>query len=289
MDSPAAPQSAVIAVAMKWVGLRPVVNALTGAVSVDERFAGASAADRAALELALRIAHTRNTQVRVVCVGGAEADPMLRDAIAAGASEAIRIDPGLHADQPTSASVAAAIADQCRDASLVMCGDWSLDRGSGSVPPLIAHHLSIGAACGVVSLHIGDSELRVERRLDGGRREVLTVSGRAVLSVEGSVATLRRAPLAGVLAARSATIQIVQAQLPSDTPGVRDDRSAPHRPPAPHLATLDTDNPLARVAGVLGLGVERTPPLRLTLDPEDAAEVIIERLKLWGQLPPPGS
>jgi electron transfer flavoprotein beta subunit len=280
------PAPVVIAVAMKWVGLRPEVDALTGTVRVDDRFAGASAADRAALELALRIAHVRHAHVRVIAVATSEAEAMLRDALAAGAAEVIRIDPGHHAEQPTSAAVASELARHCDDASLVLCGDWSLDRGSGSVPPLLAHYLHVGSACGLVSLRINEDQLDVERRLDGGRREILSVTGRAVLSVEGSVATLRRAPLAGVLAAKSADIRVEHANLATETPGVRAERSAPHRPPAPQLSVVASENPLTRVAGVLGLGIERTPPLRLTLDPEAAADVIIERLEMWGQLAP---
>lgn len=68
---------------------------------------------------------------------------------------------------------------------------------------LLAAELSLDAVCGLVRIEqTGGQQLQVERRLDGGRREVLAVTGPAVLSVEGTTARLRCAPLRGVLHAR---------------------------------------------------------------------------------------
>ena len=53
----------MIAVCVKWVDLRPEIDALTGAVSTDERRFGFSSADEAALELALRIVQARGGDV----------------------------------------------------------------------------------------------------------------------------------------------------------------------------------------------------------------------------------
>jgi electron transfer flavoprotein beta subunit len=271
---------------MKWVGLRPDIDPLAGSVTSDVRFAGASLADRAALEIALRLAAVRHTTVRVVCVGPPEADRMLRDALAVGATAAQRIDHGLDGtQQPTSAAVAAALSAACNGAAMVLCGDWSLDRGSGSVPPMLAMSLGLDQACGLVAVDIQADAVTVERRLDGGRREVLRVTGPAVLSVEGSAASLRRASIAGVLAAKQATIEVVHSALPTTTIGVRVERVEAHRPPPRHLHTNDSSDPRDRVSALLGVGVQRTPPLRMALEPDAAADVIIERLVAWGQIP----
>jgi electron transfer flavoprotein beta subunit len=271
---------------MKWVGLRPDIDLLAGSVSTDDRFSGASLADRAALEVALRIAVERDLPVTVVTVGSPDADPMLREAIAAGARNAIRLDPQLPiGTQPTSVEVARAIAACCVGASMVVGGDWSLDRGSGSVPPMVAVLLGYEQACGLVNIEIHAESLAVERRLDGGRREVLQVTGPAVLSVEGSVATLRRAQIGRVLAAKSAVIDVRNVPMTSSTSGVRVERVEAHRPTPRHLLTIASSDPRQRVSSILGVGVQRTPPMRMVLDPDAAADVIIERLTAWGQLP----
>ena len=64
----------MIVVGWKWV-----------AVDGDERWAGVSDADRAALEIALRLAERAATTVTVVTVGEPAAEHGLREAVAAGA------------------------------------------------------------------------------------------------------------------------------------------------------------------------------------------------------------
>ena len=96
----------VIGVCMKWVALRPDVDAVAATVMSDDRFAGASASDRAALEWALRLAERRGATVTVVSVGPAGAEQLLREALACGAHRGVRVDSGLPADrQPTSRAV----------------------------------------------------------------------------------------------------------------------------------------------------------------------------------------
>ena len=207
--------NAPIAVCMKWVALRPDIDPISGSVSTDERWSGPSLADQAALELALQLGGARNTRVIVLSVGDSTSDAMLTDAVACGAVSAIRIANTATTNDhaPTSASIAAALAEVLRplNPQLVLCGDWSLDRGSGSVPPFLAAELDYGQVCGIVHVYPLASDhtmLQVERRLDGGRREALTITGPAVLSVEGAAARLRRANLAGVMAAQKTTIDV---------------------------------------------------------------------------------
>ena len=79
-------------------------------------------------------------EVTAVCAGPAGAASMLRDALAAGATRAVRVDvdPSLDA-----AAVAEAVAPVVLDTELVCCGTWSLDRGTGSFPAFLAHRLGV--------------------------------------------------------------------------------------------------------------------------------------------------
>ena len=76
--------------------------------------------------------------VEVVCLGPPAADDVLRDAIAVGADSVTRIDAAPDLD---SATVATALAQQLHGADLVVCGDASVDRGTGSVPAYLAGEL----------------------------------------------------------------------------------------------------------------------------------------------------
>ncbi len=278
-----------IVVCMKWVALRPEIDPLTGSVVTDERWSGPSLADQAALEWALRLAEARATTAHVITVGAAAADAMLRDALAAGATAVTRVhlDDG-DEHQPTSACIARLLADVARPVSpeMVLCGDWSLDRGSASVPSFLAAELSLDAALGLVRIEQTDAHhLRVERRLDGGRREVLAVNGPAVLSVEGATARLRRAPLRGVLHAKTATVAVVTVGAGAIEWEPAPQRVGPFRPRARILDAPQATDPRRRVEALTGAHTSRTPPQRLALDPDAAADVILDHLRAWGHLP----
>jgi electron transfer flavoprotein beta subunit len=265
---------------MKWVGQRPEVDRATGAVHPgDDRFGGVSAADQAALEWALRCAERWGADVVAVSAGPAEAEAVLRDAVAVGAARAVRIDQAPFATSPVVASVLAATLEHC---DLVWCGDMSTDRGSGSVPAFLAGRLGVGQALGVVEVAVGDQPgtAEVVRRLDGGRRERLAVNGPAVVSVEGAAARLRRAPLAAAIAARSGSIEVV----PGTPLGEHPHRpTRPYRPRARTLAGPVGDEALERVRSLTALGAGPRGEA-VELDPAAAADRILTALHDWGYL-----
>ncbi|MSX57004.1 MAG: hypothetical protein F2772_15905, partial [Actinobacteria bacterium] len=89
----------VIVACLKWVAHPGEPN--------DERFAGMSPADQSALEFALQQAAAFGVGAIAITVGPAGADKVLRDALAAGVTRAVRI----HTERPLmSNDVAAAIA-----------------------------------------------------------------------------------------------------------------------------------------------------------------------------------
>ncbi|HZU71834.1 MAG TPA: mycofactocin-associated electron transfer flavoprotein beta subunit [Acidimicrobiales bacterium] len=269
-----------IGVCLKWVDRRPEVDPLTGQVTTDPRSSGASDADRAALEWALRLGEAWGWEVVAVSAGGDRGcRAVLEEALAAGADSArmVELDPQL-----PSRAVAAGLAGALEDAGLVLCGDWSLDRGSGSVPAFIAAERAAAQALGLVGLEpAGPGTVLVERRLDRGRRERLRVSAPAVLSVEGGTARLRRAGLPRVLAAERA--EVVSYRTPSVAPERPPRRVGPYRPRARVLAGPPAEWPaLARIAALTGASSERSAPQSLVLDPDAAAARILEALSEWG-------
>ena len=271
-----------IVVCMKWVALRPDIDPVTGVVSSDDRWSGPSPADNAALEVGLRLAGSGDDVVHVVTVAGPAADAMLRDAIACGASAATRVQC---TNQVSSHAVAAVLADTVRPLQprLIICGDWSLDRGSGSVPPFLAAELGYGQACGLVSITEGPGAiLLAERRLDGGRRERVRISGPAVLSVEGSVALLRRATMAGTLRSQKLAIAVLTPKHAlAATPTAQ--HSGPVRPRARVLdGPATSESPRSRIEQLTGALTNRKPPQKLTLEPEAAADAILAQLAEWG-------
>jgi electron transfer flavoprotein beta subunit len=272
-----------VVVLLKQVDLRPAVDPLTGETTHDPH-GGLSAADRSALELALVSAERLGLSVRALSAGGPESDEVLRLALASGAGSATRVH--MSRESPSEA-VAGALASVLGDAVLVWCGDHSLDRGSGSVPALVAGHLGYAQALGLAAVGWSGDTLAVQRRLDGGRREVLLVRPPAVVSVEAGVAPLRRAPLDSAIAASSAAIEVVTGPPVDD--GVRSFGSRPFRPrprvlegPASSLPVRD------RVRALAGIDTAHEPPRVVRVEADEAAAVLLEFLAERGYGPPVG-
>jgi electron transfer flavoprotein beta subunit len=310
-----------VAVLLKRVDLDVRVDPLTG-VSERDPHGGMSVADRTALEAALRCAAREGAPLLAVTAGPADAEPVLREALAAGAARAVRVALPADADSRT---VAEALAPVVRGCGWVWAGDASADRGSGSVPAFVAGLLGAAQALGLVAVELdpevraqlderasrgvtasrgeqtgsGSSmatrilpaqdepaaaprPLRVERRLDGGRRELISAVAPVVLSVEGGVLSLRRASLPATLAAQRATIEVVEGPR-ADAPPASVAR--PYRPrarvlpgPDPRLSARE------RLLALSGALREHDPPRIVTAPPAEAADELLAFLRDRGHL-----
>ncbi len=296
-----------IVVCMKWVPRRVVVDPVTASLEVDARTFGPSVADLSALEVALRLASHADDTITVLTAGPTESDAMLRDALASGADRAIRCPSSAEVPSSAVATVFARMLDDAGiEADLVVCGDHSTDRGSGSMPAFLAAELDVAQVLGVVALETTsdatrDPDLEItslvaERRLDRGRRARLLVEFPAVVSVEGGVVfdgapvAPRRASLPAMLAAKEAVIEpgpAITGRSPLLSSAPR-----PHRPRT-KLRPVPSDGPAhQRILDITQATEDRTPPKTLHLAPDAAADAAIEALRSWGYLaedPPPAS
>jgi electron transfer flavoprotein beta subunit len=266
-----------VAVCLKWVDQRPELGSDGLLAGSDDRFAGISLADQAALELALR----SGEQVVAITVGPIAAERALRDAAACGAHRLIRIDSPTHLASPTVARLIAGVID---DARVVWCGDYSLDRGTGSVPAFLAAELGVAQLLGLIAVSDDGQTISATRRLDGGRRELLRTSSRAVCSVEGSTAPLRRAGLSALLAARTAAVEVVASSVHVETLA---STSSPYRPRARAFAPPTGNTALDRVRSLVmpgGAGGGSASGESVALEPAAAAAKILQALVEWGYL-----
>ena len=283
----------VIVAALSWSWRETEVDPLTGALRADRRDRGPSGAELAALEHALRLGEKWDAGVVAASVAPAEADEMLRDALAAGAAQALRVAPAswtagprpaglVGGEQESAAALAAALRHHYGVPDLVLCGDLAADRATGSFPAFLAASLSAEQALGCVRLEpLDDHALRVHRRLDGGRREVLIVRPPAVVSVEAAGVRLRRAGLPATLARGHTGITV--ASTPAAARGrVRILGAHPYRP-RPRELPAPAGTALRRTLELTGALVQRTPPTVLgPLSPEEATTELLAYLRRWG-------
>ena len=283
----------VIVAALSWSWRETEVDPLTGAVRASPRDRGPSGAELAALEHALRLAERWPATVIAASVAPAEADDMLRDALAAGADHALRVPPVSSAagprpaglvggEQESAAALAAALRQHYGLPDLVLCGDLAADRGTGSFPAFLAASLGAEQALGCVRLKpTGDRTLQVYRRLDGGRREVLLVRPPAVISVEAAGVRLRRAGLPATLA-RGKTAVTVASTPAAAARRVRILSTHPYRP-RPRELPAPGGTARRRTLELTGALTRRTPPTVVgPLDPAEAASELIAYLRRWG-------
>lgn len=281
----------VVAVAIKPVAPVLDVDWATGRVRTDATRRLRTPSDGAALATALRIAAARDAEVLVVAVAGPSADEVLRQAIAEGAARALRVvigdtdlDERGPEEQWSSDEIAAALADVLGSAEVVVCGDASGDRGSGTVPARLAQLLARPQGLCLRDVAVDGGSILGTRRLDGGRRERLSLEAPCVLSVEAQASAEPRAPLARLLASRDAQVGVRRVDPAAgarrgDAPGAA---VGPYRPRASDVAAPTSADPVLRAVELAGSLSRREPPEVLRLGPDDAAEAILERLERWG-------
>jgi electron transfer flavoprotein beta subunit len=308
MSDVVTPANPLIAACLRITDLRPEVGPLTGEVTHDRLAVGLSAADAAALEHALRIGEAWSGRVAVVTIAARSSEEVLRDISALGV-DVLRVPDADAAEDHARATelagderglaraAAAALASLGRPA-VVLCGDRSADRGTGAFPAFLAHELGAAQALGLVRLTPNDngSALLAERRLDGGWREQLSVPLPAVCSVEGAGVRLRRATLAGALAATDRQVPVDDAAagvLQVSRGATSTLRLGPTRPfeprtrvvPAPAGGTAHQ-----RVLALTGALDARDPPTLVgPMGAAEAADVLLEYLVRHGYLEDPAA
>jgi len=286
----------VIVAALSWSWRETEVDPLTGALRANLRDRGPSVPELAALEHALRLAERWDAQVVAASVAPAEADEMLRDALAVGAAQALRVEPArwmarprpvglVGGEQESAVALAAALRQHYGVPDLVLCGDLAADRATGSFPAFLAASLGAAQALGCVRLEPVDGRvLRAHRRLDGGRREVLLVRPPAVVSVEAAGVRLRRAGLPATLARKDAAITVASTPAAAAARRIRIIGAHPYRP-RPRELPVPTGTALRRTLELTGALAQRTPPTVVgPLPPDQAASELLAYLRRYGYL-----
>lgn len=286
----------VIVAALSWSWREAEVDPLTGAVRANLRDRGPNSPELAALEHALRLAERWDAQVVAASVAPAGADEMLRDALAAGAARVLRVEPArwmarprpvglVGGEQQAAVALAEALRQHYGVPDLVLCGNQAADRATGSFPAFLAASLGAAQALGCVRLEpVEGRSLRVHRRLDGGRREVLMVRPPAVVSIEAAGVRLRRAGLPATLARQDTAITVATTPAAAAARQIRLLGAHPYRP-RPRELPSPAGTALGRTLELTGALVQRTPPTVVgPLPPDEAADELLAYLRRYGYL-----
>jgi len=166
--------------------------------------------DKHALEEALRIKERSGGTVTVISMAPLTANDVLREAIAIGADGAVLLSHKSFAGADTLATsyVLAAAVKKLGEFDLLLCGNQSLDGGTGQVGPEIAEFLGIPHVTYVRRIDVLDrGAVRVERALEYG---YMVIEGRMplVLSVVDEINVPRHISLMRISDAMQAEIPV---------------------------------------------------------------------------------
>jgi len=144
--------------------------------------------DKHAIEAALRIVEEKGEgKVTAVCLGSDMADKVVKEAIAMGCHEAIRIE---NSDAEITnffsvAKILAAAAKKIGTYDLLLFGMQSYDYGTATMAPMVSEFLDLPTASWVEKLELSNGKIKVDKIIEGGIRTIeLTLP--AVLSIASS-------------------------------------------------------------------------------------------------------
>ncbi|RYZ50382.1 MAG: electron transfer flavoprotein beta subunit/FixA family protein [Chitinophagaceae bacterium] len=146
-----------------------------------------------------------STTIHLVTVGGADAEPIIRKALALGGDEAIRINT-----QPLeSYQVASLIADVAKDYDLILLGKETIDYNGGAVGGMLAEILDRPYVANATSFQLAGATATVKREIEGGE-ETLECPLPLVVSCQKGMAEARIPNMRGIMAARTKPLKVVE-------------------------------------------------------------------------------
>ena len=147
------------------------------------------------------------TTIHLVNVGGADAEPIIRKALALGGDEAIRVNT----DPTDPFSVASQIAEVAKAGAydLIFTGKETIDYNNGSVGGMLAELLDLPYVALATSFQIAGTTATIKREIEGGE-ETVEVQLPLVVSCQKGMAEARIPNMRGIMAARTKPLKVVE-------------------------------------------------------------------------------
>jgi electron transfer flavoprotein beta subunit len=198
--------------------------------------------DEYAIEEALQLTEKNGGEVTIISLGPASIDKTIREALAMGAHNAIRIN----ADHiPTDPAVTAkALLDVLKSGNydLIFMGRQAVDDDHGQVPSIVAQALNLPGVSMVVKLDIKGDKGTALREIEGGHEKV-SFKLPALIGANRHLNEPRYRSLKGIMQAKKKTIEVREAELS-----------------AGNLVVKKLDHPPAKQAGkIFDNGAEAIP------------------------------
>ena len=148
-----------------------------------------------------------DTVIHLACVGTADAEPIIRKALALGGDEAIRINADSNDSYYVSAQLAAIAKEGNYD--IIFTGKETIDFNGASIGGMLAEHLEFPYVSLASKLELNGNTATVTREVEGGE-EVNTLNTPFVISTQKGMAEARIPNMRGIMAARTKPLKVVE-------------------------------------------------------------------------------
>ncbi len=148
-----------------------------------------------------------STVIHLVTVGGADADPIIRKALALGGDEAIRVN----ADSHDSFYIAAQIAEVAKQGAydLVFTGKETIDYNGSAIGGMVAELLDLPYVSLATKFDLNGTVATINREIESGE-ETCEVSLPVVVSCQKGMAEQRIPNMKGIMGARTKPLKAVE-------------------------------------------------------------------------------
>ncbi|MDP4285174.1 MAG: electron transfer flavoprotein subunit beta/FixA family protein [Bacteroidota bacterium] len=154
-----------------------------------------------------------STVLHLINVGGADADPIIRKALAMGGDEAIRVN----SDSSDSFYIASQIAEIAKQNNydLIFTGKETIDYNGSSIGGMVAQLLEMPYISLATKFTLDGTLATVNREIEGGE-EIDVVNLPAVISCQKGMAEQRIPNMRGIMSARTKPLRVTEP-VPADT------------------------------------------------------------------------
>jgi len=146
------------------------------------------------------------TNIHLITVGGPEAEPIIRKALALGGDEAIRVNSNSN-DSYVIAQQIAAIAKQGAY-DLIMTGKETIDYNSACIGSMLSAILDLPYVSLANHLEVNGNTATIQREIEGGE-ETNEVILPMIISCQKGMAEQRIPNMRGIMAARTKPLKVV--------------------------------------------------------------------------------
>lgn len=145
--------------------------------------------------------------VHLITVGGADAEPVIRKALALGGDEAFRVN----ADSQDSFFIASQIAAHAQQEKydLILTGKETIDYNGSSIGGMVAELVGMPYVSIASKLDLNGSTVTLKREIEGGE-EVCETSLPVAVSCQKGMAEARIPNMRGIMAARTKPLKVIE-------------------------------------------------------------------------------